>query len=57
MRRAFAIDVLACLRCGGRQRVVGAVEDSVAMREILAAWRPAEPVGPDPPAGAPTMAK
>jgi hypothetical protein len=47
MRRAFAIDVLACPRCGGRLRVVGAVEDSVAMREILAAWRPAEPVGPD----------
>jgi hypothetical protein len=50
MRRAFAIDVLACPRCGGRLRMVGAVEDPVAIREILAAWRTAEPVGPDPPA-------
>jgi hypothetical protein len=57
MRRAFAIDVLACPRCGGRLRLVGAVEDPVAVREILAASRSIEPVGPDPPAGAPTMAK
>jgi hypothetical protein len=57
MRRAFAIDVLACLRCGGRLRLVGAVEDPVAVREILTASRSIEPVGPDPPAGAPTMAK
>ena len=55
MRRAFAIDVLACPRCGGQLRMVGTVEDPVAVREVLAAPRPAEPGGPDPPPGAPTM--
>jgi uncharacterized protein YbaR (Trm112 family) len=37
MRRAFAIDVLACPRCGGRMRVISTVEDPVALRQILAA--------------------
>jgi hypothetical protein len=37
MRRAFAIDVLACLRCGGRLRVIATVEDPDAVRAILAA--------------------
>ena len=49
MRRAFAIDVLACPRCGGRLRMVGAIEYPVTMLEILGALRQAEPVGPDPP--------
>jgi hypothetical protein len=35
MRRAFPIDVLACARCGGRMRVIGTVEDPVAVRQIL----------------------
>jgi hypothetical protein len=55
MRRAFAIDVLACPRCGGRLRVIATVEDPVAVRQLLAARRPAEPLGPGPaaaPAGA-----
>ena len=51
MRRAFAIDVFACPRCGGRLRMVGPVEDPVAVREVLAAPRPAEPVGSDPSTG------
>ena len=38
-------------RCGGRLRMVGTVEDPVAVREVLAAPRPAEPGGPDPPTG------
>lgn len=50
MRGAFAIDVLACPRCGGRLRMVGTIEDPVTLREILGALRQAEPVGPDPPA-------
>jgi len=37
MRRAFDIDVLACSRCGGRLRLMGAVEDPDAIRAILAA--------------------
>jgi hypothetical protein len=34
MRRAFAIDVLACARCGGRMRVIGTVKDARDVR-----WR------------------
>ena len=58
MRRAFALDVLACPRCGGRLRVIATVEDPVGVRQILAARRPAEPLGPGPPApaGAPAIA-
>ena len=37
MRRALAIDVLACLRCGGRLRVTATVEDPLVVRQILAA--------------------
>jgi hypothetical protein len=36
--------------------MVGTVEDPVGVREVLAASRPAEPVGPDPRTAAPTMA-
>jgi len=37
--------------------VIGTVEEPVAVRQILARPAPpAEPVDPDPPAGAPTMA-
>jgi uncharacterized protein YbaR (Trm112 family) len=52
MRRAFAIDVLACPRCGGRLGVITTVEDPVAVRQMLAARRPAETLGPGPPAPA-----
>jgi glycogen debranching enzyme len=49
MRRAFALDVLACPRCGGRLRVIVTVEHPVAVRQLLAARRPAETLGPGPP--------
>jgi hypothetical protein len=49
MRRAFALDVLACPRCGGRLRVMATVADPVAVRQILAAQCPADPRGPGPP--------
>jgi hypothetical protein len=52
LHRVFAIDVLACPRCGGRLRVITTVEDPVAVRQILAARRPAETLGPGPPAPA-----
>ena len=52
MRRVFAIVVLACPRCGGRLRVIAPVEDPVAVRQICAARRPAETLGPGPPAPA-----
>jgi hypothetical protein len=56
MRRAFAIDVLACPNCGGRLRVIATVEDVLAVRHILAAQRWAQPLGPGPPGGAFAMA-
>jgi uncharacterized protein YbaR (Trm112 family) len=56
MRRAFAIDVLACPHCGGRLRVMATVEDPLAVRQILAARCPAETPGPGPPASARTPA-
>lgn len=56
VRRAFAIDVLARPKWGGRMRVVAMVEDPVAVRQILTARRPAMPAGPGPPAGVPARA-
>ena len=35
MRRAFDVDVLACPRCGGRLRLLGTIDDPVAIRAIL----------------------
>jgi hypothetical protein len=35
MRHTFAVDVLACPRCGGRMRVVATIEDPVVIRKIL----------------------
>ena len=35
MRRAFDLDVLGCPRCGGRLRLLGTIEDAVAIRAIL----------------------
>jgi hypothetical protein len=50
LQRAFALDVLACPRCGGRLRVIATVEDPLAVRQILAARRRTETLGPGPPA-------
>jgi hypothetical protein len=53
MRRVFALDVLACPRCGGRLRVIATIQDPVAVRTTLAHLGPsgvAEPPGPAPPA-------
>ena len=52
MRRAFAIDVLACPRCGERLRLIATVEDPEVIRKILAhlaLTRSAESPGPAPP--------
>ncbi len=35
MRRAFAVDGLACPRCGGRQRLIALIEASDVARRIL----------------------
>ena len=56
MRRVFALDVLACPRCGGRLPVIATIQDPVAVRTILAHLGPsgaAEPPGPAPPAPIP----
>jgi hypothetical protein len=36
MRRAFAIDVLACPDCGGRLRLIATLHDPAVIRKILA---------------------
>jgi len=48
-RRAFALDLLVCPRCGGRLRVIATVGDPAAVRQILTVQRPADPRGPGPP--------
>ena len=52
MRRVFALDILACPRCGGRLRVTATVQEPVVVRAILAhlglAPSPDNP-GPAPP--------
>ena len=35
MRRVFAVDVLACARCGGRLRLIATLEASETTRRIL----------------------
>ncbi len=35
IRRVFAVDVLRCVRCGGRMRIVAAVHSPDAIRAIL----------------------
>src|SRR5688572_13424268 len=35
MRRVFSIDVLECLRCGGRMRIIAAIHPPEAIRKIL----------------------
>jgi len=52
MRRAFGIDMLACLRCGGRLRLLATVEDPAVVGEILAPLgllHPADSPGPASP--------
>jgi hypothetical protein len=36
MHRAFAIDVLACPRCGGRMRFIATIHDAAVIRRIRA---------------------
>ena len=51
MHRVFALDVLACPRCGGHLRVIATVQDPAVVRTILA--RLARTNAPDPPGPAP----
>jgi hypothetical protein len=36
MHRAFAIDVVVCLHCGGRLRLIAMLRDPVVIRKLLA---------------------
>ena len=47
MHRAFAIDVLACLHCGGRLRLIATLHDPAVIRKLLAHLGMA-PSGPSP---------
>jgi len=47
MHRAFAIDVLACVNCGGRLRLIATLHDPVVIRKLLAHLGMA-PSGPSP---------
>ena len=50
MHRAFALDVLACPRCGGRLRLIATVDNPHVIREILAHLElPTAVPHPDPP--------
>ena len=35
LRRVWAIDILHCLRCGGRREVIGLIKDPLQARKIL----------------------
>jgi hypothetical protein len=35
MQRTFGVDVLACLRCGGRLRLIAVIEQPSVVRRIL----------------------
>jgi hypothetical protein len=35
MRRAFDFDVLACVRCGARTRLISTIEDPAVVHKIL----------------------
>ena len=53
MHRAFAIDVLACVHCGGRLRLIATLHDPAVIRKILAHLDLAhsgQSPGPAPPA-------
>jgi uncharacterized protein YbaR (Trm112 family) len=53
MHRAFALDVLACPRCGGRLRLIATLHDPAVIRKILAHLdrsQSEQRAGPAPPA-------
>jgi len=52
MARAFALDVLACPRCGGRLRLLATIVDPAVIARVLAGRPPSHgpaPAGPGPP--------
>ena len=51
MHRVFALDVLACPRCGGRLHIIATVQDPAILAHLRRSGAP-EPPGPAPPASA-----
>ncbi len=58
MRRVFAVDVLACPRCGGRMQLIAAIEQPRVVEAILRCLglsaRP-PPMAPARPIGQPEL--
>jgi len=57
MRRTFAFDVLACLRCGGRLQLIALIEQTTVITRILRhLGLPSEVPASCPPRSPPTSA-
>ena len=48
LQRVFAVDVLACPRCGGHMRVIATIDDPLVVRRILTHLGILGDVGPPP---------
>lgn len=48
LQRVFAVDVLACPRCGGRMRVLATIDDPRVVRRILTHLGLLDDAGPPP---------
>ena len=48
LHRVFAVDVLACPRCGGRMRILATIDDPRVVRRILAHLGLISDAGPQP---------
>ena len=35
LKRVFKIDIATCVSCGGRVKIIGAIEDSLAIKQIV----------------------
>jgi len=49
LKRVFAIDVEKCAQCGGRVRIIAAIEDPEVIEKILRHLGPEEGERPAPP--------
>ena len=42
LKRVFKIDIATCVSCGGSVKIIGAIEDSLAIKQILEFMRSQE---------------
>ena len=45
LKRVFKIDIATCSSCGGRVKIIGAIEESLAIKQILEFMRSQEKGG------------